>query len=138
MVVGGEHGERAVGQDGIKVMPGEGLAGAQNVVVCHDAEQHFIVGVCLGIGQDRAAHLFQPGEAIEVEIFQFDGPAKEMHVAVDKARQHRAALRINHLGLRADQRRDLGIRPDRRDLITGDGQSAGLGLIRSKVISAPL
>ena len=71
------------------------LASAQNSIITHHAENELILYILRRIMPDRLSHILQPMQPVKVKTAQLDRATKQMHMAVDKARQNCAAFGVD-------------------------------------------
>ena len=71
------------------------LASAQNSIITHHAENELILYILRRIMPDRLSHILQPMQPVKVKTAQLDRATKQMHMAVDKARQNCAVFGVD-------------------------------------------
>jgi hypothetical protein len=83
VMIGGEHGEGAVGQNPVEIVAGGVPPLAQDRVIGLHGKDHAVVGALGGPGANLVAQRLLACDPVKVEIAQLHRAAEKMHMAVD-------------------------------------------------------
>src|SRR5260221_5740242 len=95
VVIGAQHGERAIRQDLVEVMSRRVRAGTQHVVPGAVRINELVVGAGQGELPYGSSKSIETVYTREVEVLELSGAHENMHMAFNKPRHHRLAARID-------------------------------------------
>ena len=117
--------EGPVTDDTVEVVTGDGFVGPEDDVVGLLADDEIIARVAGDVLQRPGLHRREARDAVKLQVIEFGGSGKQMHVAFDETRNDGGTLGIDDAGLLPLLTQDLRIGPQVADAIPGNGQRFG-------------
>ena len=128
VMVEGEQGHRPVGDDGVQMPAGQRLVRRRQPIGEPLAHNPGRLGVGSSPGAQRRCQRRHVVDACQLRPFQPRRPPGKVEMAVDKARQQRAAAAFDQARRRAAQGQRPGIVADVNDVASAHGNRGGPGL----------